>query len=106
MPRGPGEFRRGSLQWLDQLDAVAEWISELESVVAGEGDGFEDFDAGRFESSAPGGKVANFVGEMGLSGLAIDAIFGAHMDLEFFAGRGGEPEPAPGLEGGGFFDLG
>jgi hypothetical protein len=93
----------GSADGLDQFDAVAEGVAEFEAVEVGEGDGFEDLCSGGLKALSPTRKVGDLVGEVGLRGAAIDAVFDANVELELARDK---PEAASSLQGAWLFDFG
>jgi hypothetical protein len=72
--------RRGSPP-LDEFDPVAEGVTELEAVVAGERNAVDDFDPKCGYLELPLFQVTDFVSDVGLGGVPIHPVLHADVDL-------------------------
>jgi hypothetical protein len=66
---------------LNELDPIAEGVTELEAVVAGERDAVHDFDPECGDFELPLLKVADFVSDVGFGGLPVHPVLHADVDL-------------------------
>src|SRR5579875_1575236 len=80
-----------SLPWLDELDTVAKRIAELESIIAGNGNAVQNFDAPRREAPPPGGQIAHLISQVRLGHGPVHTRLRSDMDLPVTRLK---PEPA------------
>src|SRR5262249_10559116 len=66
---------------LHEFDPIAEGITKLEAVVAGERNALDDFDPNCGDFELPLLKVADFVSDVGFGGIPIHPVLHADVDL-------------------------
>src|SRR5579871_1336752 len=73
---------------LDELDPVAERVSELEPLESRNGDALQDLDSRGGQALPPAGEVVDGIGDVGLGGPAVHCVLDANVYLTV-----ADPEP-------------
>ncbi len=67
---------------LDELDPIAERVTDLEALIAGERHGVQDMGAPMLQCRSPVRQIGHLIGQMRLRGPAIYPLFRPHMYLD------------------------
>jgi hypothetical protein len=95
-------LRRWWHKTFDELNPIAEWVSELEPVVTRDRNTIHDFDPERAQLIPPARKIRDFISDVSLCQVSVNAVLDTdvHLAITQF-----EPKSAAFAEAGRLFDF-